>query len=231
MRSPTRRSLLLLALLAACDGDPAADVTLTVTEPPISIELLPGGTIDVAWTLEGGPAEVVVELFPLNEVTGTVLYQDTAPEGDTRFTWDGRDGDGALLPPDVYDLEITAYVDGAIVDTAVRNVSVHGVIVTDPRAGDTRIVRASDGQVDFLYLTVSQRVIALATTLDTHVIDERTIPGELVPFERTVHFAGTDLDGAAIPAGVYPLIVHVTDPDGDLAYQATGGMVDWRPGE
>lgn len=226
-----RRSLLLLVLLTACDGEGTADVTLTVTEPPISVELLPGGSIDIAWTLEGGPADVVVELFPLNEVEGVVLYDEAAPEGDTRFTWDGRDGAGTLLPPDVYDLEISAYVDGVLADTAVRNVSIHGVIVTDPSAGTTRIVRGTDGQVDFLYLTVSQRVIALTTTLGTYVIDDRTIPGELVPFERTVHFDGADLQGVAIPTGVYPLVVDVTDPDGDLAYQAVGGMVDWRPNE
>jgi hypothetical protein len=223
------RFALLFTLLAACDGDGVA-VELTVVEPSATVELLPGGEIDMAWTVTGGDAELVISVIPLNETTGIVIHDELVAEGDGAFVWTGDDVDGAAVPPDVYDLDFTLFVDGDPVDGALRNISVHGVIVTDPGPGETVVVRGSDGGADFHYVTVSQRVIMLTTSLDAIGIDERSIPGEFVPFERTVHFDGTDLAGGAIPAGVYTLTVHGWDADDPgLDYERTGGTVDWRP--
>jgi hypothetical protein len=223
--------------LAACEGD-GGPVELDVVEPSATVELLPGGEIDLVWTVTGGDAELVVSVIPLNEETGIVIYDEVAPEGDGSFAWDGLDVSGNLVPPDVYDLDFTLFVDGDPVDSALRNMSVHGVIVVDPGVGETRLVLGSEGETDFVYVTVSQRVIMMTTSVDPDLgvlgdelrIDERSIPGEFVPFDRTVHFDGTDLDGVAIPEGVYTLVVDAEDADApDLVYRAVGGTVDWRP--
>jgi len=233
-----RRLTPLLLLLAACGDDGGGLVELTVVEPSATVELLPGGDIDLAWTVTGGDAELVVSVIPLNETTGIVIYDEAAPEGDGSFSWEGLDVDGNLVPPDVYDLDFTLFVDGDPVDDALRNISVHGVIVVDPGVGETRVVLGSGGETDFVYVTVSQRVIMMTTSLDPDLaalgdeiaIDERSIPGEFVPFDRTVHFDGTDLDGTAIAGGVYTLVVDAADADDpELVYRAVGGTVDWQP--
>jgi hypothetical protein len=227
----------LCLVLAACDGD-GGPVELSVTEPEATVELLPGDTIDMSWTVSGGDGELVITVIPLNQPDGIVVYDEAAPAGDGSFAWDGLDVTGALVPPDVYDLDFTLFVDGDPVDSALRNISVHGVIVVDPGVGETRVVLGSDGEVDFVYVTVSQRVIMMTTSLDPDLgvlgdelrIDERSIPGEFVPFDRTVHFDGTDLDGVAIPGGLYTLVVDAEDADApELVYRAVGGTVDWRP--
>lgn len=233
-----RRLALLFLALAACNGDGGGPAELDVTEPAATVELLPGDEIVLAWTVTGGDAELVVSVIPLNEPTGIVIYDEAAPEGDGSFAWDGLDVAGDLVPPDVYDLDFTLFVDGDPVDSALRNISVHGVIVVDPGVGETRVVLGSEGETDFVYVTVSQRVIMMTTSLDPDLgvlgdelrIDERSIPGEFVPFDRTVHFDGTDLDGAAIPGGVYTLVVDAEDADApELVYRAVGGTVDWQP--
>ena len=233
-----RRLAVLCFLLAACDGDGSGAVELTVIEPSATVELLPGDEIDLAWEVSGGGAELVISVIPLNEPDGIVIYDELVAEGPGELAWDGLDVEGNLVPPDVYDLDFTLFVDGDPVDSALRNMSVHGVIVADPGPGETRVVLGSEGETDFVYITVSQRVIMLTTSLDPdldvlgdeHAIDDRSIPGEFVPFDRTVHFDGTDLDGAAIPEGVYTLVVDARDDDApELVYRAVGGTVDWQP--
>lgn len=230
----------LCLLLAACvaDGDGTPTARLDVHEPSATVELLPGGEVEISWTVSGAGAELVITVIPLNQPSGFVIFDDAVAEGPGGFTWDGRSTQGGLVPPDVYDLDFALLVDGEPVDTALRNLSVHGVIVTDPAAGELRVILGSEGETDVHYVTVSQRVIRLTTSLDPDLdtdgdelaFDERTIPGEFVPFLRTIHFDGADLDGAAIPEGVYRLVVDALDDDApDLAYRAIGGTVDWRP--
>jgi len=223
--------LALAALAAGCGGD-RADVELTVTAPQVSAELLPGATIEIAWTLTGD-AEIVVTVTPLEQASGIEIHDELAAAGDGGFTWDGRDTGGALVPPDVYDLEVGAFVAGDPVDAVTRSVAVHGITITDPAPGATRVISAADGGGDLHYRTVSQRAIDVDTTLiagtDELLIDHRTVPGEFVPFVRDVHFTGSDLGGAPIPAGIYTVVVDARDPDSSLAYRVTGGMLDWRP--
>lgn len=216
------RALLLVAV-AAC-GAEAAPVTLTIVEPVGTAELLPGRTVDLVWRLDGGGAEVVATMTELNTDTPRPIHDAHTPAGTTTFTWDGRDLGGALLRPAVYDLEVVAEVDGAAADGATLTLAVHGIRVTDPAPGAVRVVRGSDVPVDLTFVTVSHRVLALATSVGDVVIDERTIPGELVAFSRAIRF-----DGAGVPAGVHRVTVAVTDADSDLAYEVTGGEVDWRP--
>lgn len=222
------RLAILCLTLAACDD--GGLVELEVVEPSATVELLPGGETELAWIVIGGVAELVVTLIPLNQPAGLVIFDEEVAEGAGSFVWTGRDVDGALVPPDVYDLDFALFVDGEPVDGALRNLSVHGVLVTDPGPGETRVILGSAGETDVHYVTVSQRVIMMTTLLDDIPIDERSIPGEFVPFERTVHFDGLDLDGAAIPAGQYTLTVHAWDADApELDYTSTGGTVDWQP--
>ena len=226
-------------LLAACVGNGVDETPLLdVHEPSATVELLPGGEVAMSWTVTGDGAELVITLIPLDEPSGFVIFDDAVAEGPGGFTWDGRSTQGGLVPPDVYDLDFTLYFQGAPADTALRNLSVHGVVVTDPAPGELRVILGSEGETDVHYVTVSQRVIWLTTSLDPDLdtdgdeipFDERTIPGEFVPFLRTIHFDGADLDGLAIPGGVYRLVVDALDDDApDLAYRAIGGTVDWRP--
>ncbi len=227
---PSRYFLTLVALLGAC-GDPDAIVELDLEQPDGSVELLPGGEVEFAWTVLGGDAELVLDVVPLGSADAIVIYDENVAEGAGSFTWDGRDLDGDLIAPDVYDIEATLFVDGDPVDDTVRNLSVQGVTVTTPAAGEELTINGSDGTVDLHYVTVSQRVIHLYTRLgDDILIDDRTIPGELVPFERDVHFMGVDTLGAAVPEGDYVVNVDVTDDDDpSLSYRATGGTVHWRP--
>ncbi len=224
----------LILALAACGGDPA-ELELDLIEPSATVELLPGGAVDVTWTITGGDAEMVVTLTPITTDDTIIIYDEPAAEGAGGFTWDGEDVTGALVLPDVYDLEATLFVDGDPGDSKVRNLSVHGVYVTTPVPGDELTIAGSAVPVDVHYVTVSQRVIHLRTRLVPAVgaeilIDDRTIPGEFVPFERDVHVTGLDTAGVAIPEGDYTVVVDVTDDDDpDLAYRSTGGVVHWRP--
>jgi hypothetical protein len=217
--------------LAACGDDGGAAVELTITEPEGTTEIVPGGTIDLAWEVTG-PAEVVLTMTPLNEPAGVVIYDEPVEAGATTFVWDGHDLQGNLLPPDVYDLSVTAFVDGDPVDESVRSIAVHGVTITDPAPGETRVILGSEGIVDLHYRTVSQRVIALETRLlpGELLVDTRTIPGEFVPFTRDVAFNGMTVAGDAVPAGTYTVVVDASDADTELAYRVEGGMVDWQPG-
>jgi hypothetical protein len=168
----------------------------------------------------------------------TIIDEDIV-EGPGGGPWMGFDVDDVLVTPDVYDLVATALVDGNVVDTALRNVSVHGAYFTDPAPGEEVTVTGTEGQRDFTYVTVSQRVIELVTSLDPDpdvagdelVIDERSIPGEFVPFVRTVHFEGVTLGDVPIPEGDYTLTLDGSDADDpELVYRRTGGVVHWRPG-
>lgn len=228
-------AVLLAASLAACGDDPAP-FELELTAPASTVEILPGGSVELAWTVSG-PAELVITLIPLNEEVGLVIFDDEVSAGDGGFTWDGRDVDGTLVPPDVYDLEVVAFVDGDPVDQVLRNLSVHGVVFTDPGVGEELTIVGSDLPQDIIATTVSQRVIQLAFSIDPddavdgdeHVIFETSIPGEFVPFPRWIHFDGFDVADVAIPGGDYRVVCDVVDADDDLAYQVTGGILHWQP--
>ncbi|MCA9676975.1 MAG: hypothetical protein KC464_18255, partial [Myxococcales bacterium] len=233
----TYRPVLLLALasplLAAptCGGDDVGDdaptVDFALEAPAATVELVPDGTIDLAWTLTGADhADLIVDLVSVGAGTHTYTILDRAiGAGADGVAWDGHDVDGALVVPDVYDVIVQVTVDGVLVDTAHRNLTVHGIVWTTPAPGDEVTVAAADLVYDFHFITVSQRVIGLITSLDPDVtvdgdeipFDTRSIPGEFVPFSRDLHFEGVDLDGVAVPAGDYTLVVDVTDADTDLA--------------
>jgi hypothetical protein len=223
-------------LVAAC-ADPGAGVDLAVTAPAGTAELVPGGTVSIAWTLRGGPATIQVDVIPLGREVGWRIHEEEgAAPGPGGLTWAGRDRDGARVPPDVYDLVVTAHVDGVLVAGGLRNLAVHGVVPLDPAPGQVRVVLGSQPDAELRYRTVSHRVIRLTTLLDPdpqvagdeRAIDVQTIPGELVPFVRSVFFDGADLTGAPLEAGRYTLVVDADD-DGELAYRTPGGIVDWRP--
>jgi hypothetical protein len=223
-------SWMCVLALAGCGDDGGAAVALTITAPEGTAELVPGGTIELAWEVTG-PAEVVLTMTPLNEPAGQVIYDEPVETGATTFVWDGHDLQGNLLAADVYDLSVAAFVDGDPVDEQVRSIAVHGVTITDPAPGETRTILGSEGVVDLHYRTVSQRVIALETKLlpGELLVDTRTIPGEFVPFTRDVAFTGMTVGGGAVPAGTYTVVVDASDADTDLAYRVEGGMIDWQP--
>jgi hypothetical protein len=223
-------SLVSCCALAACGDGADAPVELTITAPEGTTEILPGGTIELAWELTG-PAEVVLTMTPLNEPAGVEIYDELLDAGATTFVWDGRDLQGNLLASDVYDLTATAFVDGDPVDESVRSVAVHGVTITDPAPGETRTILGSDAAPKVRYRTVSQRVIALETRLlpGELLVDTRTIPGEFVPFTRDIAFTGMIVGGGEVPAGTYTMVVDASDADSDLAYRVEGGTIDWQP--
>ncbi len=230
-------AVLLSAALAGCTDDPAP-VDLELIEPASTVEIVPGGSVDLAWSVTAA-VDLTITLIPLNEDVGLVIHDAPVAAGDDGFTWDGRDTDGVLVPPDVYDLEVVAWVDGEPVDQVLRNLSVHGVVFTDPGPGEELTIVGSDVPQDIIATTVSQRVIDLTWSVDPdddidgdeRVIFETSIPGEFVPFPRWIHFDGFDADEVAIPAGDYRVVVDVLDADDDLAYHVAGGILHWRPAE
>lgn len=228
------KHLAAVLLLAACGGDPAVEIELELHEPSSTVELLPGRTTDITWTITGGDAELQLDLVRIASDDATTIFDEVEPEGDGAFTWDGTDVGGDLVRPAVYDLEATLFVDGEPGESAVRNVSIQGVYFTTPEPAAELAIAGSAVPVDLHYVTVSQRVIHLYTRLlpGDLEIDDRTIPGEFVPFSRDIHFTGLDTSGAPIPEGDYTVVVDVEDDDDpSLAYRSTGGTVRWRPGE
>lgn len=229
------RAVLLAAALAGCSDDPAP-LELTLTAPVATVEILPGGAIEMAWTVTGS-ADLTITLTPLNDTDGLVIFDDTVAAGAGGFTWEGRDVDGALVPPDVYDLEVVAYVDGDPADQVLRNLSVHGVVFTDPGPGEELTIVGSDLPHDIIATTVSQRVIELTFSIDPDAavdgdelaIFATSIPGEFVPFPRWIHFDGLDTSDVAIPGGDYQVVCDALDADDDLAYRVRGGTLHWRP--
>ena len=159
------------------DGQPEYDFTLT--QPLATVELLPGGEVPITWSMAGAAeAHLVIELSSVSDDLAYTIVDETITEGPGGGPWAGRDVEGQLVLPDVFDIVASVYVDG-----------------------------------------------------DELVIDERTIPGEFVPFERIVHFTGVTLADAAIPEGDYTVTLDVSDDDDPtLAYRRTGGRVLWRPG-
>jgi hypothetical protein len=241
----SRTPLYALTLaLAACGADPDDDgqpeYDFTLTQPLATVELLPGGEVPITWSMAGAAeAHLVIELSSVSDDLAYTIVDETITEGPGGGPWAGRDVEGQLVLPDVFDIVASVYVDGLLVGGALRNLSVHGAYVTYPPPDYDLEIAASDGEVDLTYMTVSQRVIRIVTSLDPDpavdgdelVIDERTIPGEFVPFERIVHFTGVTLADAAIPEGDYTVTLDVSDDDDPtLAYRRTGGRVLWRPG-
>jgi hypothetical protein len=217
-------ALVALLFLAACDDE---IVTLDVTAPSNSVELVPGGTVDFAWTLSTA-AELRISATPIGVGSGPLIFDEDVPAGDGAFPWVGVDIDAVPLPPDVYDVELEAIVDGLTEDSTVRSITVHGIYFTDPAPGDTVTVTASH---DVKVTTVSSRPLDLTFSLvgaTEIVFDTRSIGGEFVPFDRTVAFTGTDATGAAVPAGTYTVVVDATDNDA-LDYRVEGGTIDWQP--
>jgi hypothetical protein len=215
----------LLAIVALSFAGCGDVVTLTVTEPSGSVELVPGGTVDFAWTLTGGGAELVIDATPIGAGAGPRIFDQDVPAGDGTFPWVGVDVDATPVPPDVYDVELDAVVDGFEEDFALRTVTVHGIQFLDPAPGETVVVAATT--YDLHVRTVSSRPLDLTYSLvdgaTELVFFTDSIGGEFVPFDRTVVF-----DGTAIPAGVYSVVVDATDGAG-LDYRVEGGSIDWQP--
>lgn len=226
----------LVALLAAC-GEPAPP-TLDLLQPEGTDELVPGGTVPLAWSVDGGGGDLVITLA---QVTGAsppiVIVAQPVGEGPGQLAWDGRDVDGARVPPEVYDLAAELYVDGELVAARLRNLAIQGVTFVHPAAGEALALDDAAVPVELRYATVSQRVLDLVMSLDPDlatpgdeiVLDRTSIPGEFVAFERFVRFDGRDFLGAPIPAGVYTVVDDVDDPDTELAYRAVGGTLAWSP--
>ncbi len=242
--APVLVLLLGLGLAAGCgagDDDTVPEYDFAITAPLGTSELLPDGTIPITWRLAGPrDAQLTIDLVSVTDDGAYTIVDETVGAGAGGGPWAGLDVDGALVPPDVYDLVATVLVDNGLVGSALRNVSVHGAYFIDPFPGLDVTVTGTEGMRDLRYVTVSQRVIRLVTSLDPDiavdgdelVIDERSIPGEFVPFIRIVHFEGTTLEGAAIPQGDYTLTLDGSDDDDPtLVYRRRGGRVLWRPAQ
>ena len=212
-----KRSIVCV-LLAGCGG-PA---TLTVTAPSGTAELVPGGTLAISWTSTGG-GHLAIDAIPLQMSSGPRIFDQDVPDGAGTLPWAGVDVGATPLPPGVYAFAFT--FDGAAVDSNA-GAMVDGIVFTDPAAGTT--VPAS-GAYDIKVTTVSQRPLDLTFTLGTLVFATKSIGGEFVPFGRTIHFDGTDVNAQPVPAGSYVVGVTAQDPSGPLTYAVTGGTLAWTP--
>lgn len=100
---------------AAAVGYIGRDAVLDGPEAPLA-----DGSASWSYTLEG-PADVI-ELQVLDATGRVVARADGANVGGEQdFVWDGRDGEGALLPPGAYTLAVQAFnASGDPVDATIR---------------------------------------------------------------------------------------------------------------
>jgi len=218
------KRLAIYALGVVCGGsaDDTAGKTLTVTAPIGEAELVPGGTVDVAWTLSA-PAELSIDAIALGDTSGPTLFDQQVPQGDGTFPFVGVDATAQPLPPGVYDLAFS--VDGAAAETDA-NVLVNGIIVTAPAPGTTA---TATGSYAFEYTSATLRPLDVQVLLGTIVFSDETINGELVPHPHVASFPGTDTTGAAVPAGNYAVTITARDPSSALTYTVNGGTLDYTP--
>jgi hypothetical protein len=218
------KRLALYGLAVVCGGsaDDTAGKTLTVTAPIGEAELVPGGTVDVTWTLSDA-AQLSIDAVALSSTTGPTLFDQQVPAGAGDFPFAGVDATAQPLPPGVYDLAFS--VDGVASD-ATASVLVNGITVTAPAPGTTA---TATGTYSFDYTSATLRPLEVTISLGNIVVSDATINGELVPHDHLVSFTGTDTTGTAVPAGSYAVTITATDPSSALTYTVDGGTLDFTP--
>jgi len=224
--------IVVVAVAGACSGDDvvcpsAGDFVLTA--PDGFVELVPGGSITVAWTSDGtGGASVQLEatatdsddrfaLPPANLEDGQVVWDGAgAPPANYRLGGQvAKVGgcQGATLPPD--DLHLVV-VQGLRMPTAP-------LAFTGAQATRTVTITSVTRSSLMVRYAVDPD---LAIDGDELVFAAATLPGELAPVPRSYPFSGTTTDGTPIAAGTYTLVALVDLPTG---YRAVGPTLTWTP--
>ncbi len=93
----------------------------SVLAPMDRVNLGPDNVIDGAVIVEGPASSVTLDVFDAAGVLVARLNPAPSASGNSRFSWDGRDGTGERLPPGSYRLQAQALVNGEHVaaETAV----------------------------------------------------------------------------------------------------------------
>ena len=229
-----RRLILALALLGAASGC-ADDTTTTfeITSPNGLGQFVPGGTLEIDWTVSGpfDPAKVEVELRSREGGGSYTIAQQGVGDvkvHDTGFTWAGLDTDRQTVPLGYYDLWVS--MGAPLADQGDTHVVVvQGLAFTTPKASDPPLTvsQASPASLMFTTSTIGTLDVEMfalegATQTPIHTM---TVPGELHSVARELTWDGTDATGAPLPSGTYVIGANVTDQASAATYQTTGGDV------
>lgn len=213
---------LAVAVAAGCGGS-GGTTRLTITEPEGFGQLVPGGSLQFAWTGTYDPAGLGLALRSregadtITLITNGLPATGAADLTPTGYLWRGPLGSAR---PGYYD--IVTSPDGIEQDDAgdTHVVVLQGLVFTQPANGGSALVvsAAAPGELTFTTSTVS--------TLDVQILANGTlvkdvpVPSELHTVARTITW-----DGAPLAPGSYTISARITDTASGLVYDATGGTV------
>lgn len=233
-------ALALVPALAACADDQGAEVApledFAVTSPDGFAELVPGGAVELAWTVTARP-QLSLEIDLVAGVAPPwVITHDRVQPGS--FTWGGLDSRNQPLPPDNYRVRAAAIApDDGTVDTFDGDAA-HLVVVQGVRFRDASLAftgAQADRQIVLSTVTRSPMELTLALDPDPGRAGDElplltaSIPGELVPFARSYPFTGRTAADGAVPAGFYVVAALISTRDGAVQYRIDGPGLTWTP--
>lgn len=237
-----RGSGVLILVLAVAATGCADDVVcpsasgFTLTAPAGFAELVPGGTVTVAWTADGTPG-AAVSLEAIATDADTRIALPPANLGDHQLTWDGTRADGGAAPAGNYRIGGQVGAVGGCDGATVAPDDLHLIVVQGVRMPTAPITFVGSQLTRMVTVqTVTRSVIVVRYAVDPSaavdgdelVFAQATVPGEFTPIARSYPFSGLTTDGAAIPDGDYELIALVGAPTG---YRVVGPRLTWHPGQ
>ncbi len=233
----------IAAIAAGCVADdgsgtgcPEVPGTFALTAPGGASELVPGGSVGLAWS----------PITAAGAVAGFVLV-----EGPRRVAVSGQidlglggvdvalDASGGSIPLGIYRIEATfggCATTSTVYDGGpLRLIYAQGLDFSD----DQLAIDGNQTPRDLAFITVSLSTIDVELRVDPTpenpddgdelAFARTTVPGELVRMTRRLAFTGDDLDGLPIPGGTYGVVAHVSAHMGTVTYDVRGPALDWTP--
>lgn len=224
-----RRLVFVLAALgaAACaDDDPATACpaeldALHFIAPGNAVELIPGnGPTLITWA---PPVDFAADLVLRGTETDDVILP-------VDLTANQQALEGLDLEPDVFRLALRYQcppgLHHSVLGSAVQLIYRQGATMA-PDILSWAAETPAEERV-FEIRTVSLSTMELELLAGTAVLVRDSVPGELVAMDRAYAFTGVDVDGAALPGGMYPLTLRIHARDG-LTYDRPGPSFYWAP--
>lgn len=209
----------------------AAGFALLAPDGPA--ELVPGGSVHLAWTPTDAPTDLRVELVDgpgrlgLGQIAGAAGALDLERPADDRIL--------------VGIFRVEVVLEDCAGAPAVHDAGpLHLIYGQGLRfaAGDLGFTGSqTERTVAITTVTLSTMTVELladpdeALAGDELLVARAEVPGEVFRRDARLPFTGQTVDGAAVPAGSYRLRARVIARAGALTYETAGPTMTWSPAD